>query len=80
VVLNALMFGLVFLGVDGLGVRIEAVPGGAPAGSLWLPLAELAAGIVIGVIYVRRQLASPCRCFRWICCASPCSRCPWARR
>jgi DHA2 family multidrug resistance protein-like MFS transporter len=56
--LNALMFGLVFLGVDGLGVRIETVPGAA-AGSLWLPLAELAAGIVIGVIYVRRQLAQP---------------------
>ena len=59
VVLNALMFGLVFLGVDGLGVRVEAVPGGAAAPSLWLPLAELAAGIVIGVIYVRRQLAQP---------------------
>jgi DHA2 family multidrug resistance protein-like MFS transporter len=59
VALNALMFGLVFLGVDGLGVRIEAVPGGAPAGSLWLPLAELAAGIAIGVVYVRRQLAQP---------------------
>lgn len=59
VLLNALMFGLVFLGVDGLGVRVEAVPGGAAAASLWLPLAELAAGIVIGVIYVRRQLAQP---------------------
>jgi len=59
VLLNALMFGLVFLGVDGLGVRVEAVPGGAPAASLWLPLAELAAGIVVGVIYVRRQLAQP---------------------
>lgn len=59
VTLNALMFGLVFLGVDGLGVRIETAPGGAPAGSLWLPLAELAAGIVIGVVYVRRQLAQP---------------------
>lgn len=59
VVLNALMFGLVFLGVDGLGVRVEAVPGGAAASSLWLPLAELAAGIAIGVVYVRRQLAQP---------------------
>lgn len=59
VLLNALMFGLVFLGVDGLGVRVEAVPGGAPAASLWLPLAELAAGIAVGVIYVRRQLAQP---------------------
>jgi MFS transporter, DHA2 family, multidrug resistance protein len=59
VALNALMFGLVFLGVDGLGVRIESVPGGAAAGSLWVPLAELAAGIAIGVVYVRRQLAQP---------------------
>jgi len=59
VVLNALMFGLVFLGVDGLGVRVEAVPGGAAASSLWLPLAELAAGIAIGMVYVRRQLAQP---------------------
>jgi DHA2 family multidrug resistance protein-like MFS transporter len=59
VTLNALMFGLVFLGVDGLGVRIETVPGGQPAGSLWLPLAELAAGIAVGVVYVRRQLAQP---------------------
>jgi len=59
VVLNALMFGLVFLGVDGLGVRAETVPGAAASSSLWLPLAELAAGIVVGVIYVRRQLAQP---------------------
>ena len=59
VALNALMFGLVFLGVDGLGVRMEPPAGGASAGPLWLPLAELAAGIVIGVIYVRRQLVQP---------------------
>jgi DHA2 family multidrug resistance protein-like MFS transporter len=63
VTLNALMFGLVFLGVDGLGVRVEAVPGGAAAGSLWLPLAELAAGTVVGIIYVRRQLAQPAPLF-----------------
>jgi MFS transporter, DHA2 family, multidrug resistance protein len=59
VLLNALMFGLVFLGVDGLGVRVEAAPGGAAASSIWLPLAELAAGVAIGVVYVRRQLAQP---------------------
>lgn len=59
VVLNGLMFGLVFLGVDGLGVRIEAAPGSAPGTPLWLAVAELAAGIVVGVIYVRRQLAEP---------------------
>ncbi|UUZ78491.1 MFS transporter [Polaromonas sp. P1(28)-13] len=59
VVLNALMFGLIFLGVDGLGVRVEAPLGDVPDASLWLALAELAAGIVVGVIYVRRQLAQP---------------------
>ncbi|HEY3047350.1 MAG TPA: MFS transporter [Polaromonas sp.] len=59
VVLNALMFGLIFLGVDGLGVRVEAAPGSAQGASLSLPLAELAAGIVVGVIYVRRQLTQP---------------------
>lgn len=59
VVLNALMFGLIFLGVDGLGVRVEAAPGSAQGASPWLPLAELAAGIVVGVIYVRRQLTQP---------------------
>ena len=59
VVLNALMFGLVFLGIDGLGVRVEAAPGGAHGTPLWLALAELAAGIGVGVIYVRRQLAEP---------------------
>ena len=59
VVLNALMFGLIFLGVDGLGVRVEAPLGGVPGSSLWLALAELVAGIVVGMIYVRRQLAQP---------------------
>lgn len=62
VLLNALMFGLIFLGVDGLGVRPDAMPGAAGAtnaGSLWLPLAELAAGLVVGVVYVRRQLREP---------------------
>ncbi|MEO7887833.1 MAG: MFS transporter, partial [Polaromonas sp.] len=59
VVLNALMFGLVFLGVDGLGVRAEPVPGGAAPSSLWVPLAELAVGLAVGVVYVRRQLVQP---------------------
>ena len=54
VLLNALMFGLVFLGVDGLGVRP-----GASGGTLWLPLTELAAGLIVGVVYVRRQLREP---------------------
>ena len=59
VVLNALMFGLIFMGVDGLGVRPEAVPGAPPPGavsSIAWPLALLAAGVVVGVVYVRRQL------------------------
>ena len=59
VVLNGLMFGLVFIGVEGLGVRVDSAMEGAQGGSLWLALAELAAGIVVGVIYVRRQLAQP---------------------
>ena len=62
VLLNALMFGLIFLGVDGLGVRPDAMPGAAGAANasaLWLPLAELAAGLVVGVVYVRRQLREP---------------------
>jgi DHA2 family multidrug resistance protein-like MFS transporter len=59
VVLNGLMFGLVFLGIDGLGVRVEASPGGAHGTPMWLALSELAAGVVVGVIYVRRQLEEP---------------------
>lgn len=60
VVLNALMFGLIIVGVDGLGVRAEG-PGGAVPGaaSLWLPAAELAAGIAVGIFYMRRQLVQP---------------------
>ena len=58
VVLNALMFSLIFLGVDGLGVRPDVAPGN-PAGSVWLPLTELAVGLVVGVVYVRRQLREP---------------------
>ena len=57
VVLNGLMFGLVFLGIDGLGVRVEPGASGAAGTPLWLALGELLAGLVVGVIYVRRQLA-----------------------
>ena len=60
VVLNGLMFGLVFLGVEGLGVRVDAGTAGVGGGSetpLWLALGELLAGLAVGVLYVRRQLA-----------------------
>ncbi len=53
VLLNALMFGLVFLGADALGTRVAA-GGGAEAAVL--PVAMLLAGLGIGVFYVRRQL------------------------
>ncbi len=58
VLLNALMFGLVFLGIDGLGVRVEAsAAAGAHGTPLWLALSELATGLAVGAWYVRRQLA-----------------------
>jgi DHA2 family multidrug resistance protein-like MFS transporter len=57
VVLNGLMFGLVFLGVDGLGVRVDAGAGGESETPLWLALSELLAGLAVGVVYMRRQLA-----------------------
>ncbi|MFT3717716.1 MFS transporter [Pseudorhodoferax sp.] len=50
VVLNAAMFGLVFLGADRLGTR-AGTPGSALQAGLLL-----AAGLAIGVFYVRRQL------------------------
>jgi DHA2 family multidrug resistance protein-like MFS transporter len=62
VALNGLMFALVFLGIDGLGVRLEPGAGGeqgAHATPVWLAVSELAAGLVVGVVYVRRQLAEP---------------------
>ncbi len=60
VVLNGLMFGLVFLGIDGLGVRTEAGSvTGAHGTPLWLALTELLAGLAVGVFYVRRQLTLP---------------------
>lgn len=53
VLLNMLAFGLVFLGADGLGTR-----GGADASTtpIWVPLGQLALGLLLGVVYLRRQL------------------------
>ncbi|CAN5402064.1 MFS transporter [soil metagenome] len=50
VVLNVLMFSLVFIGTDRLGVRGDAGQGADPAA--WL---LLLAGVGIGVFYLRRQ-------------------------
>jgi MFS transporter, DHA2 family, multidrug resistance protein len=58
VVLNTLMFGLIVIGIDGLGARLES-PAGASSGSVWPAALTLAAGIGVGVFYVRRQLALP---------------------
>jgi DHA2 family multidrug resistance protein-like MFS transporter len=52
VLLNVLMFSLVFLAADMLGTHTGA-PGQAP---LWVGCALLAAGALVGVVYVRRQL------------------------
>jgi DHA2 family multidrug resistance protein-like MFS transporter len=52
VLLNVLMFSLVFVGADRLGVRTEAGQG-AQAGA-WL---LLLAGLAVGVVYLRRQRA-----------------------
>jgi DHA2 family multidrug resistance protein-like MFS transporter len=49
-VLNALMFGLVFLGVDAVGT-------GSGSAHWSGAIALLAAGAIVGVIYVRRQFA-----------------------
>ena len=50
VALNVLVFGLVFLGADGLGTRA-----GATGAALWVPLGQLALGLLLGVVYIRRQ-------------------------
>ena len=55
VALNALMFGLIVIGIDGLGVRVEGPSGTAT--SPWISAGILAAGVVVGIYYVRRQLA-----------------------
>lgn len=51
VLLNMLMFGLVFLGVDLLAVRVED----AAAGRFLLGLGFLAAGLAVGGFYLSRQ-------------------------
>ena len=56
VLMNMLMFGLVFLGADMLGRRVGAAP---TAGGLATGLALLAAGIAVGVVYLRRQWRLP---------------------
>ncbi len=59
VILNILMFTLVVLGLDGLGVRHEG-PGATGQGvPMWLAATELGLGIAIGIFYVRRQLKQP---------------------
>ena len=55
VLLNALMFGLVFLGADALGAR----GGVGRTASLGTGAALLAAGVAAGVVYMRRQAALP---------------------
>ena len=50
VLLNALMFSLVFLGADALGARTAASSALAAVGA-----AMLAGGVLVGVVYVRRQ-------------------------
>jgi DHA2 family multidrug resistance protein-like MFS transporter len=45
VILNALTFGLVITGINGIGGNEN----------LWIPIAEIAAGVAVGAIFVRRQ-------------------------
>ncbi|MDM0110981.1 MFS transporter [Variovorax sp. J22R133] len=51
VALNVAMFSLVFIGADGLGVRDGATGAGASP-SAWI---MLAAGVGVGIFYIRRQ-------------------------
>ncbi|WP_436317970.1 MFS transporter [Variovorax paradoxus] len=52
VALNVLMFSLVFLGVDRLGVREGGATAGGSHASAWL---ILLAGLAVGFVYIRRQ-------------------------
>ena len=52
VALNVLMFSLVFLGVDRLGVREGGAAAGGSHASAWL---ILLAGVAVGFFYLRRQ-------------------------
>ncbi|MCS4511266.1 MFS transporter [Xylophilus ampelinus] len=54
VLLNVLMFGLVFLGADALGTRTAGTTGGVASG-----VALLAAGLAVGFFYLRRQSRLP---------------------
>lgn len=56
VVLNALMFGLFFLGVNELGTLDAAAPS---AGARVAGLGLLGCGLAVGFIYLRRQLKHP---------------------
>lgn len=54
VLMNMLMFALVFLGVDALGSH--AGSGGQGGGDTAFAAALLVAGLAVGIVYVRRQL------------------------
>ncbi len=56
VLMNVLMFGLVFLGADMLATRLGAERSGA---GLAAALGLLGAGVAVGVVYLRRQWALP---------------------
>ena len=56
VLLNALMFSLVFLGVDALGAQPSALAA-FPAKAVGMVLLGL--GIAVGVVYLRRQMYQP---------------------
>lgn len=56
VALNALMFSLLFLGADTLGTSVGTA---ATSSAFASGVALLVGGVVVGVIYVRRQLAQP---------------------
>lgn len=60
VALNMAMFALIFMGVDALGVRADGPAPGEPGGLTGPVLAHglglLGAGVLIGIVYVKRQL------------------------
>ena len=56
VALNALMFSLVFLGVDALGARSGDGPASAVVAAA---IGLITAGLVVGAVYLRRQLSQP---------------------
>jgi DHA2 family multidrug resistance protein-like MFS transporter len=57
VALNMAMFSLVFMGVDALGVRGDGDGTGGSSAAAWTHgLALVLAGVLIGFVYIRRQL------------------------